>query len=302
MNIVKYEQLPPMNAVPITTAVQQFLDRIEEIVTKQRHSYIIKHGELNTLQLTQAIGNSQNFLTSGIIQLRGEMILCARNTDNNQEILIKGLERFFQVFTQYQENLRQGLINLASHIQTVKEITGPTEPRLNKLQQYLLEVKGMMTFEFSNIKKQVEDIQIRLNTAQHTYPYQGVKDAISNAQQRIVVMEENMREEVLQNFDRNIKLMEDTCSAILSNIDLTKGSIDSMKRENQNNLQSQVIMLKEIYGKVANIHDNLSRVEKATVAQDKKIDYLIEQLKRNNKILTNVCTLSEEKRAVLKFS
>lgn len=69
MNIAKYEQLPPATTVPITTATQQFLDRIEEIVTKQRHSYIIRSGELNTLQLTQAIGNSQNFLTSGLIQL-----------------------------------------------------------------------------------------------------------------------------------------------------------------------------------------------------------------------------------------
>ena len=85
---------------------------------------------------------------------------------------------------------------------------------------------------------------IHLATSKHTYPYQGIQDAINSAQRKIQQMAENIKIEVLNNFDRNIKLMEDACSAILLEILPLKNLPNNMTYENQSNSNIQVTMMK----------------------------------------------------------
>ena len=124
MNIVPSENPIPAQEVAITS-LEEFLQRIQNIIIKGGYEFLIQRRDLEklfALHLTQAIGNSQNFLTSGLIQLREELILCGKTTKNSKENLRKGLERFFQVFTEYQLNLSKGLTTLASQIQLTKGI------------------------------------------------------------------------------------------------------------------------------------------------------------------------------------
>lgn len=49
-----------------------------------------------------------------------------------------------------------------------------------------------------------------------------------------------------------------------------------MRREAQNNLQTQVTMIKETYDKVANIHSHIGQVEKTTKIQVENSTKLIQ--------------------------
>ena len=99
---------------------------------------------------------------------------------------------------------------------------------------------------------------------------------------------ENIKDEILYNFDRNIKLMEDACSAILLEIQPLKNLPDNMRKHNQSNSNIQVTMIKEIYEKIANIQSNLNKVEKSTKTQEENINILIKKANKNDNILSSL--------------
>lgn len=216
MNIVPSENPIPAQEVAITS-LEEFLQRIQNIIIKGGYEFLIQRRDLEklfALHLTQAIGNSQNFLTSGLIQLREELILCGKTTKNSKENLRKGLERFFQVFTEYQLNLSKGLTTLASQIQLTKGIGDSHSQNITSTYLKISNTNTKISYNVSQINKEVEDIKTHLKTTEHTYPYQGIRDAINTAERRIHQISENVKEEILMSFDKNTKLMEDACSAI----------------------------------------------------------------------------------------
>lgn len=71
MNIVPYEHPEPALEVS-TILLEEFLQRIKNIILRGGQEFLIESEELQkatSLRLTQIIGNSQNFLVSGLIQL-----------------------------------------------------------------------------------------------------------------------------------------------------------------------------------------------------------------------------------------
>lgn len=96
MNIVPYENPVPLQEVA-TSPLEEFLQRIQNIILRGGQEFLIQRKELeklSSLHLTQTKGNSQNFLITGLIQLREELVLCEKIT---QENLRKGLE-FGKIF------------------------------------------------------------------------------------------------------------------------------------------------------------------------------------------------------------
>ena len=80
MNVVPYENHIPTRESTITS-LDEFLRRIQGIILGGGHDFLIQRTQLEKLiklQLTQATGNSQNFLTTGLVQLIEEMITCEK--------------------------------------------------------------------------------------------------------------------------------------------------------------------------------------------------------------------------------
>lgn len=203
------------------------------------------------------------------------------------------MERFYQIFTEYQLNLSKGLNTLASQIQVTKELSDNHTQNITSTYLKVSEIETSMSFNLSQINKEIESIKIHLKNSGHTYPFQGLKDAINSAERKIQQTADETNEEIVISFDKSIKLMEDACSAIISVMEPLKTNTDNMRKEAQSNLKMQVTMIKEIYEKIANIHSNLVRVEKTTKTQEEKINLLIEQSNRNENILSSLSQTSE---------
>ena len=101
-------------------------------------------------------------------------------------------------------------------------------------------------------------------------------------------MAENIKIEVLNNFDRNIILMEDACSTILLEILQLKNLPNNMTHENQSNSNIQVTMIKQRYELIVNIQGNRTRIEQSTKAQEEKINILVKRTYKNEKILSSL--------------
>lgn len=115
MNIKPYEN--PLKAQEVAaTSLDDFLERIQNIVTTGGYRFLIQKSQLEKmtgLMLNQAIANSQNFVVSGLIQLREEI---HSHVGQNQEDLKKGLYRFSEMFSEYQHTLSQDMKSLAAQL------------------------------------------------------------------------------------------------------------------------------------------------------------------------------------------
>lgn len=106
------------------------------------------------------------------------------------------------------------MTTLASQIQIIKGLGDSHSQNITSTYLKISDTETKMSYNFSQINKEVQDIKTHLKTAQHTYPYQGIRDAINAAERRIHQIAENVKEEILMSFDKNTKLMEDACSAM----------------------------------------------------------------------------------------
>lgn len=100
MNKVPYENPIPAQEVAITS-LEEFLQRIQNITIKGGYEFLIQRRDLeklSALHLTQGIGNSQYFLTSGLIQLREELTLCGKTIENSQRKPKKRVRKVFSGF------------------------------------------------------------------------------------------------------------------------------------------------------------------------------------------------------------
>lgn len=161
MNIVEFES--PLKAQEVAaTSMDEFLYRIQNIITNGGHKFLIQRSQLEkltSLQINHTIANSQNFLATGLIQLREEL---HTHIGTNQENLKKGIERFFQVFTEYQINLSQALGSLAAQLKPIGE---HNNQNLSNLYEMLTSIDNRLKFELSQTSEKVEQTRINLATA-----------------------------------------------------------------------------------------------------------------------------------------
>lgn len=173
------------------TSMDEFLQWIQSIIVKGRLSFLIHKNEFDKfsqLQLNQAIGKSQNFLASGLVQLREEMLSYERVSGTNQENSRKGLERFFQIFTEYQTNLSHGLTNLAVQLKPIKNVGDDCHQNITTIYVLLQQVDSKIKLGLSQSLEEIKQIRSNLASVQHTYPYKGILDAINNAQRKVESM------------------------------------------------------------------------------------------------------------------
>lgn len=247
MNIVPYENPEPAYEIN-TTPLEEFLQRIQKIILRGGQEFLIHKTEIekqSSVHLTQTMGNSQNFLISGLIQLREELISCENITGQNQENLTKGLERFYQILAEYQFNLRNGLDILSSQIQTNREIGENFNQKLEAIYLRIGEIETAQKHNFYQTSEKIESLKTQIKFSEQTYPFQGLKDAINSAERKMQENAEKTKEDILISFEKSIRLMEDACSAIVSVIEPFKTSTDNMRREAQSNQQMQVTMIKK---------------------------------------------------------
>ena len=88
------------------------------------------------------------------------------------------------------------------------------------------------------------------------------------------------KDEILQNFDRNIKIMEDVCANIQLDVQPLKDLPNSILRQNQSNHNIQNVMMKELHSKIDNLQNTMEKVDFKAKALENKIDIL---LKGSNK-------------------
>lgn len=88
----------------------------------------------------------------------------------------------------------------------------------------------------------------------------------------IKALAEDIKEEVLLNFDKKIKLIEDACASILLETSVPSNTL----LQDLENHKTQCAMIREIYNKVRTTQASLEAVEKTTQTQEEKINSLIE--------------------------
>ena len=96
MNITPYENHIKAQKVEFLS-MDDFLEKIQHIIMTGGHNFLIQRErleKLTSLQLTQTIGKSQNFLTTGLVQLREEILSHEKIIETNRENLREGLEKF----------------------------------------------------------------------------------------------------------------------------------------------------------------------------------------------------------------
>lgn len=170
MNTVPYEYPEPALEVS-TILLEEFLQRIKNIILRGGQEFLIESEELQkatSLRLTQIIGNSQNFLVSGLIQLREELIFCEKVTGQNQEIPRKVLERFYQIFSEYQFNLINGLNTLATKIHQIRSLGESHNQNMGEV--YVPEMEDMIKHSLHQLSAKIEDLKTQIKTSEQTYP------------------------------------------------------------------------------------------------------------------------------------
>ena len=252
MNIIPYEtHIEAQKAEFIS--MDEFLEKIQHIITTGGQNFLIQRTQLEkltNLHLKQAIGNSQNFLATGLVQLREEILTHEKIIWTNQENLREGLEKFFIIFNEYQTNLSNGLVSLATQLKPIKNSGEQSYQNITSLYTLLTDIDDRPKHELIQLKEEVVQLRIKLASVQYSYPYQGITDAINSAEARIKTLAENAKDEILQNFDRNIKVMEDACANILLDVQPLKDLPNNKLRQNQTNHNIQNIMIKELHNKV----------------------------------------------------
>lgn len=96
--------------------LEEFLKQIQNIVSTGGYQFLIRKSRLekaNSLVLNQTLAKAQNFVMSGIIQLREEI---HSHVGQNQADLYAGLQRFFEIFLEYQHALNQDIKSLEAQI------------------------------------------------------------------------------------------------------------------------------------------------------------------------------------------
>lgn len=87
MNITPYENHIKAKEAEFIS-MDEFLEKIQHIITSGGQNFLIRKAQfekLKKLHLTQAIGNSQNFLATGLVQLREEILTHEKIIWTNQE-------------------------------------------------------------------------------------------------------------------------------------------------------------------------------------------------------------------------
>ena len=94
MNITPYENHIKAQKAEFLS-MDDFLEKIQHIIMTGGHNFLIQRERLEKLRIsTQTIGKSQNFLTTGLVQLREEILSHEKIIETNRENLREGLEKF----------------------------------------------------------------------------------------------------------------------------------------------------------------------------------------------------------------
>lgn len=65
-------------------------------------------------------------------------------------------------------------------------------------------------------------MKTQFKISEHTYRLQGIKGSIKSAERKAQETSDKTKEEILLNSDKNTRLLEDACSAIISVIGVLK--------------------------------------------------------------------------------
>lgn len=264
-------------------SMDDFLEKVQHIIMTGGHNFLMQRErleKLTSLQLTQTIGKSQNFLTTALVQLREEILAHEKIIETNQENLREGLEKFFIIFNEYQTNLSNGLNSLATQFKPIKNTGDDIHQNLTSTYTLLTDIDNRLQREHLHLRDEISQLRSHLATVQYQYPIQGITDTINTAEARIKTLVEFTKEEILQNFDRNIKLIEDTYANLLLDIQPLKELPNSILRQNQSNHNIQQVMIKELHSKIDHLQHNMEKADNKAKAQENKIDIL---LKGSNK-------------------
>ncbi|XXG61371.1 hypothetical protein AAC387_Pa05g0004 [Persea americana] len=146
-------------------------------------------------------------------------------------------------------------------------------------------IDNRLKHELFQLKEEITQLRIKGTSTQYAYPYQGITDTINSAEARIRTLAENAKDEILQNFDRNIKIMEDACANILLDVHPLKDLPNNILRQNQSNHNIQNIMLTELHNKIDILQASLEKAEAKARTQEEKINIL---LKSSNRERTSI--------------
>ena len=167
MNITPYENHIKAQKAKFLS-MDDFLEKIQHITMTGGHNFLIQREMLEkftSLQLTQTIGKYQNFLTTGLVQLREEILLHEKIIENNQDSLREGLEKFFIIFNEYQTNLSNGLSTLAAQLKPIKSIGDQTYLNLTSVYALLTNIDNRLQREHLHLKDEITQLRTWLNTA-----------------------------------------------------------------------------------------------------------------------------------------
>ena len=83
---------------------------------------------------------------------------------------------------------------------------------MTSLYTLLTDIDNRLKHALFQLKEEIVQLRSKLASTQYAYPYQGITDAINSAEASVKTLAKNAKDDILQNFDRNIRIMEDACA------------------------------------------------------------------------------------------